>query len=140
MSQSLNRIRSLISDIDQIQKQGQKSTRSFAFSESHQIQSEAIGVPAPAPAVASGTVPAPVPAAEIPPKETAPAPAPVQEMKSVKAVHRENRVKVQWSGEVVIELQLAESSETVELRQAGDLIEIHFADGKAFHIPFKAVA
>jgi hypothetical protein len=77
---------------------------------------------------------------------SAPAPAPIEansrpiEHGNPKPEPRESRVSVHWSGDVVIELQLADSPETVELRQAGDLIEIHFADGKAFHIPFKAVA
>jgi hypothetical protein len=135
MSRSLNKIRSLISEIDQIQKQGQKSTRSFAFSDSQLGQSESSVAPAPSVTPkAPNPDPAPVPVSQ------PSAPAMVAEVKPIPTVPRENRVKVQWSGSVVIELQLADSPETVELRQAGDLIEIHFADGKAFHIPFKAVA
>jgi hypothetical protein len=50
------------------------------------------------------------------------------------------RVSVQWSGSVTLELQIENSNERMELKQVGDSIEIRFEDGKAFHIPLKAVA
>jgi hypothetical protein len=146
MSQSLNRIRSLVTEIDQIQKQGQKSTRSFAFSESSSVQSEIAPVSNGAPMSKAapldlGSAPVLAASPAVTPTPTLPKTSEKSaELKSIQPLSPESRVKVQWSGSVVIELQLADSRETVELRQTGDLIEIHFTDGKAFHIPFKAVA
>ncbi|NDG85901.1 MAG: hypothetical protein EBX52_12810 [Proteobacteria bacterium] len=154
----------MVVEIDQIQRQGQKPTRSFSFPVSEPIASVATTIQAaPAPVQAAPApvqaAPAPVQAAPVPVQA---APAPVQtavpepvvtapvtqapsaqnsaESKPVVREQREGRVKVQWSGSVVIELQLDESPEKLELRQKGDLIEIHFADGKAFHIPFRVMA
>ncbi len=139
MSQSLNRIRSLISEIDQIQKQGQKSHRSpggmdaLVFAEQRSLAAAPVPVPAPAaqvaaPGVAPVAAPIPAPVSEAKAPEPAPVSAP------------ESRVKVEWSGTVILELQLSEADEKVELRQRNGQIEISFSDGKAFHIPFKAVA
>jgi hypothetical protein len=111
MSRALNRIRSLVVEIDQIQKQGQKPTQTFTF------PVEA------APALLRPARDAEPPAPKLPPQE-----AP------------EGRIRMEWSGAVVMELQLENSSERIELRRRGDFLEIHFADGKAFHIPFRVVA
>ena len=110
MSQGLNRIRSLVSEIEQIQKQGQKTQPRLP------TQVEARVLP---------FEPAKAKPAEPVVSESATAPG---------------RVTLQWSGSVVLDLQFPHSSETLQLRQVGDLIEIRFSDGKAVHIPFKAVA
>ncbi|MBU6154544.1 MAG: hypothetical protein KGP28_09615 [Bdellovibrionales bacterium] len=111
MSRSLNRIRSLVSEIEQIQRQGQKAQA--------RIQSEAMVLP---------FEPAKPKAVEPESPAIAEAPAPP------------GRVSLQWSGSVVLDLRFPHSNETLQLRQVGDLIEIRFSDGKAVHIPFKAVA
>jgi hypothetical protein len=110
MSQGLNRIRSLVSEIEQIQKQGQKTQPRL------QTQVEARVLP-------------------FEPARTKPAEPVVPETASAPG-----RVTLQWSGSVVLDLRFPHSSETLQLRQVGDLIEIRFSDGKAVHIPFKAVA
>ncbi len=118
MSQGLNRIRSLVSEIEQIQKQGQKSPvhRSQPEPEARVLPFE--------PGRAKPVEAAPPAASEQgSPSEVTP-----------------SCVTLQWSGSVILSLQFPHSSETLQLRQVGDLIEIRFSDGKAVHIPFKAVA
>jgi hypothetical protein len=119
MSQGLNRIRSLVSEIEQIQKQGQKTQPRL------QTQVEARVLPfEPVRSKPAETVAPEAP--EIP--------------KTPEAASAPGRVTLQWSGSVVLDLRFPHSSETLQLRQVGDLIEIRFSDGKAVHIPFKAVA
>jgi hypothetical protein len=111
MSQGLNRIRSLVSEIEQIQKQGQKSpVRTLPQAESKVLPFE--------------------------PER----PRPVETVAPAEGGAAQSRVSLQWSGNVVLDLQFPHSSETLQLRQVGGLIEIRFSDGKAVHIPFKAVA
>jgi hypothetical protein len=144
MSQSLNRIRSLISDIDQIQKQGQRSTRSsggmeaLVFAEQRSLAAVAPPVVAPPVVAPPVQVAAPEPAPQAPEPVSSPGPSPSPAPSPAPAP--ESRVKVEWSGAVILELQLSEADEKVELRQRNGQIEISFSDGKAFHIPFKAVA
>ena len=145
MSQSLNRIRSLVAEIDQIQKRGQRATRTFSFPETAPnpvaIKSKEVPTAAPAP-ITNLALDAAPPEATVPPVSQVPAPSPTVEAESkpLGQTGAESRVKVQWTGAVILELELADSGERVELRQRGDLIEIHFSDGKAFHIPLKFVA
>lgn len=126
MSRSLNRIRSLVSEIEQIQKQGQKH-----ISMHSQLHSRVISFPDPPIAVAP-----PEPRVERPPE---PEPVKLGSPTEV-APEPEGRVSVEWSGSVLLELCLPQTSEKIQLRQVGEWIEIRFSDGKAFHIPFKAVA
>ena len=112
MSRSLNRIRSLVSEIEQIQKRGQLGD-SLGITHSGTTSK------------GTGPVEAPEPAEVIP--------LPVKERDP-------GRVSVKLSGAVVLELQVEDSNERVELRRVGDAIEIRFSDGKAVHIPFRAVA
>lgn len=50
------------------------------------------------------------------------------------------RVNVQLTGSVVLEVNVESSGENLELRQTQNSIEIRFKDGKAFHIPLKDMA
>jgi hypothetical protein len=146
MSQSLNRIRSLVSEIEQIQKQGQRVSRAAPRldlapvppeEESH-LDTPVSSEPALQPRAATETI-APEPRPEMardPQPEPVSAEAPLARMEP--AV--ESRVTVQWSGNLVLELLLPQNAEKIEMKQIGDWIEIRFSDGKAFHIPFKAVA
>jgi hypothetical protein len=112
MSRSLNRIRSLVSEIEQIQKRGQ-------LGDSLGITHGEMGSQGPVPVDASESATV----ISLPVKEPDP-----------------GRVSVKLSGAVVLELQVEDSNECVELRRVGDAIEIRFSDGKAVHIPFRAVA
>ena len=139
MSRSLNRIRSLVSEIEQIQKRGQ-------LGESLQVpQSVSAPTGTPAPVELQDAVPVSVvpPAAAVAPSASptqASAPAPVIPLPERKVEVQEGRVTVRLSGAVVLDLQIEDSGERVELRRLSDGIEIRFSDGKAFHIPFQAVA
>jgi hypothetical protein len=119
MSRSLNRIRSLVSEIEQIQKQGQKPGRVISFPDP-----PLVAVAPPEPRVDQSSQPGPVKLN--PPVQVAPEP--------------ESRVSMEWSGSVLLELYLPQTAEKIQLKQVGEWIEIRFSDGKAFHIPFKAVA
>jgi len=113
MSRSLNRIRNLVSEIEQIQKRGQLG--------------ESLGITH---RNAEATTPNPT----LETREQAEViPLPVGRSDP-------GRVSVKLSGAVVLELQVEDSCERVELRRVGDAIEIRFSDGKAVHIPFRAVA
>jgi hypothetical protein len=127
MSRSLNRIRSLVSEIEQIQKRGQ-------LGESLQMSQSAIAPTPPLPPMEAKE--------EVPVQISAPtqAAAPVIPLPERKVEAKEGRVSVRLSGSVVLDLQIEDSGERVELRRLTDGIEIRFSDGKAFHIPFQAVA
>ena len=51
-----------------------------------------------------------------------------------------SKISMKLSGPVSLSLQIEDSGETVELKQIGNLLEIRFEDGKAFHLPLKAMA
>jgi hypothetical protein len=149
MSNSLNRIRSLITEIEQIQKQGQKSLNlPVQATEVPQVQMPVTQAPvkevvpvkesAPAPAHPGQSAPS---VQSAPPVQQVSVPevmAPAQPRKIQPAP--ESRVSVRWSAPVTLELQLPESDEVIEMKKVGDWIEIRFKDGKSFHIPFKSVA
>jgi hypothetical protein len=116
MSRSLNRIRSLVSEIEQIQKRGQLGD-SLGITHRNEF--------------AAGSVKDPV-------IETPTDQAEVIQLPLGRG--DPGRVSVKLSGAVVLELQVEDSNERVELRRVGDAIEIRFSDGKAVHIPFRAVA
>ena len=141
MSRSLSRIRNLISEIEEIQRQGKQGSKSLAALDRHFVPLPEVSsnTPMPTPAFVHFKRPKPTVAAD-PFEEIAnlvdldtkrPEPAGAQSP---------GKVSVQLSGEVALSLQIKDFSETVELKQVGDMIEIRFADGKAFHIPFKAVS
>jgi len=137
MSQSLNRIRSLVSEIEQIQRQGQRSARPIRDSAPAPVSS----IPeTPVQASVQSTVQAPTAQAATP--APTPVPTPVASVTPIAhpAPVEESRVRVEWSGSVVLDLQFPNSTETLQLKRVGSMIEIRFSDGKAVHIPFKAVA
>jgi hypothetical protein len=117
MSRSLNRIRNLVSEIEQIQKKGQ-------LGEMPSLTQCASPVD---PRSDTRREAAELASAEVIPIRTESAVEP-------------GRVSVKLAGAVVLDLQIEDSSERVELRRVGDAIEIRFSDGKAVHIPFRAVA
>lgn len=127
MSRSLSRIRSLVSEIEQIQKRGQLGEPT------QMTQGITVAASAPAPVEAKDEVPVQIHAATQ-------AAAPVIPLPERKVEAGEGRVSVRLSGSVVLDLQIEDSGERVELRRLSDGIEIRFSDGKAFHIPFQAVA
>ena len=128
MSRSLNRIRSLVSEIEQIQKRGQLSSAT-SVSRSAIVERQ---TPDQEGLVESAEE------VKITPTEPILRLAPPTGSNAV--AEKKGRVAVQLSGAVVLELQIEDSHERLELKQVGDAIEIRFQDGKAFHIPFKAVA
>lgn len=149
MSQSLNRIRSLVSEIEQIQKQGQRVSRSGSRYDLSSVPAEEPALAEQPSTVESAVQPqvttenvAPeraesrVESAPEPKQEPASGPAPLARAEFAP----ESRVMVQWTGNLVLELVLPQNAERIEMKKIGDWIEIRFSDGKAFHIPFKAVA
>jgi len=151
MSRSLTRIRNLVSEIEEIHRQGQQGgMAAFARSTQHKAESHPIPAPIPAPAPVAPVetyIPEPSPVLER-------APDPVDPFEELnKVVHldehrdifaeempREAKIFMQLSGAVALSLQIEDTGEMVELRQVGEMLEIRFSDGKAFHIPLKAVA
>ena len=161
MSRSLSRVRNLITEIEEIQRQGQQGGRSalertVSF-KSDEIPKSVANVPLvdaapPQPkieAVKSPVVEVPkepvVETVNLPPQDPfedldevvrfdskRPAPA----IESVQA----GKVFVQLSGHVALQLQIEDSPEVLALQQIGNMLEIRFPDGKAFHIPINSVA
>ena len=139
MSRSLSRIRNLISEIEEIQRQGQQSSKAA---------SDRTAPLLPEPRADAVAVQSPFVHFEKP--KSATSPDPFEEIANLVDLDTKRpepvgartagKVFVQLSGEVALSLQIEDSQETVELKQVGDMIEIRFADGKAFHIPFKAVS
>ena len=126
MSRQLARIRSLISEIDGIQKQGQ--------SRGLQVAAPA---QAPDPAISSVLPVAPVEEKLIQAPE---APPPV----AVQPVPQIGRIAIQLTGNVIVQMQIDEADETVEIRHvlnsSQDMIEIRFSDGKAVQLPLRTVS
>lgn len=128
MSKALSRVRALVSEIDAIQTQGQKSASSVPL-----MKAVRVDPVAPAP-------------------EEAPQYSPVAEHSNVvsmasrsettpaEATAAEGKVFIQLTGKIAVQLQLEHSEEIVEVRQLGESIEIRFTDGKAIHLPLKSVA
>jgi hypothetical protein len=156
MSRSLSRIRNLVSEIEEIHRKGQQGGK-YARAPSAQTSPEPTPAPSPLPDHAPVAVP------HSPVETYVPEPSPVlksglyeevdpfEELSRV--VHLDERrdsltaeapteakICVQLSGAVALSLQIENSGETVELKQVGNLLEIRFLDGKAFHIPLKAMA
>ena len=117
MSRQLSRIRSIISEIDEIQKQGQ--TEGKAHLQQRVPNFVTTPVVEPSPEVI----------------------APVYEMKPRPTEELKNgKVSIQMTGNITVALQIENSDEVVEVRQIENAIEIRFVDGKAFHLPLKNVA
>jgi hypothetical protein len=112
MSQGLFRIRQLLSEIEGVQRQGKHL-------------GESLQLPVP-------PRPAKLPISETPlaaPDTTAPSVTP----------RSSATVGLTLSEAVTLQLTLP-SGEEVQIRRLSEGVEIVFADGKAFHIPFKTVA
>ena len=163
MSRSLSRIRNLVSEIEEIHRLGQQGGKA-ALTRTASLKAEPAPTPpkvetrvaAPEPVLKS--VPAPDPIIE--PVVTAAEPRsvpeesdPFEELANIVDLdeHRDifnddsltpraAKLYMRLSGAVALSLQIEEAGETVELKQIGDLLEIRFADGKAFHLPLKTVA
>ena len=143
MSQQLSKIRSLISDIEEIQKLGQRSHAepSVLHSAGPQLtQTNNVQQFSGQAQAQSQSEPAVSP---VPPLAATPPPAEVFEIKP-QAPQELGRLAMQLTGNVVLQLQIDESDEIVEIRQVQIqkeiMIEIRFNDGKAFHLPLKSVA
>ena len=168
MSRSLNRIRHLISEIEEIQRQGQQVGRNALDRTANlkpipetpkalvmtQAVPEAVTQPVvvpPPPPVSTPEIEEEDPFAALdtvvgfppppPLKEVAPEPVkPVSIPTAPTPVATGGRVSMQLSSQIVLSLQMENSDECVELKQNGDSIEIRFSDGKAVHLPLKSVA
>lgn len=112
MSKALSRVRALVSDIDQIQNQGRKSSY----------------IP-PNPVIAAGVQA--MPSFQATAEKTA---------TPIRPAVDQGKVLIQLTGNIAIQLQLDHTDELVEVRQLGESIEIRFVDGKVIHLPLKGVA
>jgi len=111
MSRSLARIRNLVSEIEEIHRNGQRG--SF-------------------PKEAEQIIPEPSKVSTLNEHREPPiSPAMCTE---------EGKVYLRLKGAVALSLQIEDAGETVLVKQVGDLLEIRFADGKAFHLPLKPMA
>jgi len=125
MSKALSRVRALITEIDQIQAQGRKSTSPEPI------------VRAIPPVEAAPTNDAVQKTAE--PANVLPINARAAEAQSQPSAP-EGKVFIQLSGKIAVQLQLEHTEEIVEVSQKGESIEIRFTDGKAIHLPLRSVA
>lgn len=149
MSRSLSRLRNLVSEIEQIQRQGQQGGKAAL---ERSVNLKAVPeVPYHSPLMQEvkvekeslAAVVTPEPLVEDPflgladvvdLEETRAPPAPAPKVEGPAG-----KVMIQLSGKIVLSLQVEHSDELVELQQLGNLIEIRFSDGKAFHLPLKSV-
>jgi hypothetical protein len=184
MSRSLSRIRNLVSEIEEIHRQGQQQGGQAAGKTTYPMSASVSAAPlAPVSAVVSpvissvvvqtvaptalpvATPVAPVVASsvervQISPAQKVSSPPPLvppeaeadpfleiahmvnlDESKTTPAKsHQAGKVSMQLSGAVALSLQIQNTGETIEVKQIGNMLEIRFADGKAFHLPLKLVA
>lgn len=148
MSRSLARLKNLVSEIEQIQRQGQQGGRA-ALERTVNLKS----VPEPKFLAPEPRVQIPEPKVSAPITQSVAAPdlddpfsdlADIVDLGSKRPAASQKtdtvgKVMMQLSGKVVLSLQVENSDELVELQQLGNSIEIRFADGKAFHLPLKSV-
>ena len=149
MSRSLSRVRNLISEIEEIQRQGQQGARG-----SMNVISEPLMGQAPVVAIVPPVQEAPQePVVEVstPVSQVRPEVDPFEGLSRVvdldsrrpevqSIAPQPGKIFVQLSGQVALQLKIEDSSEVLELKQLGDILEIRFADGKAFHLPINSVA
>jgi hypothetical protein len=121
MSRSLARIRNLVSEIEEIHRNGQQGRRAAP---------EVRLAVAPEPQVETQTQ---VPVSEVPSDTTSP-------LVNLDDYRKEGQIFMRLKGSVALSLQMEDSGETIQVKQLGDMLEIRFEDGKAFHLPLKAVA
>lgn len=162
MSRSLSRIRNLVSEIEEIQRQGQQGGRAALDRTTNQkpvpetpkpryLSQE----PAPLKSVApqEPSVSNVFSVSQAPQVDTPIAVDPFESLDSLFAIptpppanlvvnkpENSGKVFMHLAGQVVLSLQIENSDEIVELRHHGGVIEIRFADGKAVHLPLKTVA
>ncbi len=164
MSRQLNRLRSIVSEIEQIHKTGQKRS-SFGVQLSNETAPQALK-----PAVATPvepTVPAARPDAFVQDFSAmleavtsshlatftaaitqAQAKEKMEEVlldakpESTPEVVPEiwPEVSMQLKGDVTLKLQVQETQEIIEVRRRGEVLEIAFLDGKSVHLPLKSIA
>ncbi len=129
MTRQLSRIRSLITEIDDIQRKGQAAAKPWVKS----VESEE-----------TFEVPQDLVKQSFLATKNSEVSQPKVETKAEKgekiAPATPGKVMVQMTGNVVIQLQLEETSEIVEVQRLDQVIEIRFNDGKAIHLPIKSVA
>ncbi len=123
MSNQLSRIRNLITEIDQIQKLGQvmpKVAESLPFPVMP-TEAKVNNEEKPLEAAIDNLVILPD--------------APQTEQAFVMG-----KVAIRLTGNVVVQLQIDDTNEVVEVSRIENAIKISFSDGKAVHLPLKAVA
>ena len=150
MSRSLARIKNLVSEIEEIQRQGQQGGRlAMERTSSLRPAPEAPKTPESIARVTQPVAPAsaPISVAAEPLKDAFESlnsvidfPSPEAPPISEKKVDSAGKIFMQLSSQIVLSLQMDNSDELVELKQTGDSIEIRFSDGKAVHLPLKTVA
>jgi hypothetical protein len=144
MSRSLSRIRSLVSEIEEIHRQGQQGGQANIRRAQVPPVELAPVMPPPKPVEPYSPEPSPVLEVEADPFEDLAKVVHLDERRddSLEETPREGEAKVfmQLTGAVAVNVQIGETGEVVQLKQIGKLLEIRFTDGKAFHIPLKAMA
>jgi hypothetical protein len=183
MSRSLSRIRSLVSEIEEIHRQGQQQGGQAAVKTVYSMSSPVSSpvsipvVPAPvavatpissmpvqtvsqAEAPTESLISSSIERVEISPAQKVSSPPPLtktdadadpfleiahmvnlDESKTMPAKSPQTgKISMQLSGAVALSLQIQNTGETIEVKQIGNMLEIRFADGKAFHLPLKLVA
>ena len=127
MSRQLSRIRSIISEIEEIQKQGQSEGRAHLQHRPPTLT--------PPPVISPVVEPV---------AETEESLAEVLQFTPEPKVEKEEvkpgKIAIQLTGNIVVALQIENTDEVVEIRQVQNSIEIRFNDGKAVHLPLKNVA
>jgi hypothetical protein len=149
MSPSLNRIRNLVTEIEEIHRHGQQGRIGVALRAENQKAEAAAVFVMPEKVVEPVKNVEPLKAMEAIKIEEETI-DPFAELASVVHLdqHRESlrepvkpaKVFMTLSGAIALSLQIEDTGETVELKQNGNQLEIRFADGKAFHLPLKAMA
>lgn len=164
MSRQLNRLRSIVSEIEQIHKTGQKRS-SFGVQLSNEAAPQALKtvVPTPAETTVAGARPevfvqdfsamleavtsshlatftAAISQAQAKEKmeEVLLDAQPEPKQEAVPAIWPE--VSMQLKGDVTLKLQVQETQEIIEVRRRGEVLEIAFLDGKSVHLPLKSIA
>ena len=160
MSRQLKKLASLVSEIEEIQRQG-KGKGASLFVSSNNAPAEPIEPEIFKPSTVTAPIieESSVVAAHVSPIEER---EERQTVESIATVHAfpasashsetpvavapaasaaaESQVSMQLTGNVAVKLRLEESDEIIEVRRVGDHLAISFADGKSVHLPLKLVA
>ena len=139
MSRELSKIRSLINEIDEIQKKGQVVPHLQLAKPISSKKDEVVSKPVIHAVSQSLDVPiSPVVQNEV--TQGSELDSLKSEPITISPAKIPGKISIKLTGEVIVQFEIDETKEIVEVSRDENQIKISFSDGKAVHLPLKSVA